>query len=945
MPSVQPTILIGIGYRAQRTVRNYVHRVQTEWGDIPTILPIIVEFSSQTSAPQPRTDGIQVMTLFPPEFGENEWPAWLPTELIDLPPGQREHTRAWMRAALLQKVDDLHEFLVERIPGLSSLETLEKVKTMGLSLTGNQVDIYVIADLNDHLGGGAFLDVNYLIAYVCQQLSLTPWTTGLLYLPSAMSPAPAEEAIAYAALKELEHYASGHRYVDELMPDPMSDRQHKPFEAGCYLLDTVNELGYTLQDESQQVASVSEWLYAMTFLNMAAPLRQRREKRYQTATLRAKSRIYESFGLAIRYMPQKPLIDWTAAQLGKDIVDRLIHAPPRADVKNRTQAFMDRVALSVDALRGRLGCANGLDGVPNLLGCIEKSLQTLRHTNLGQIELSTRQVLNAIRETHLPALQSHIGRTVPQFRAEIRRAVNTEIVTALEDMPVQGIATAHCFLDLLRDQVSEQQKQVEERYKRHRTELRRWLATVSGAHYALRSVKMGIPPWPIVLLGIVATLLLPLAYEFQLITRIIRPLSETRGLLSLGILIAGTLAVLGFIALRLIRQRRIIAEQHVRMVRERLDIESAPLIDRAMRDIYEATQEAIAQAKADVDNLIAGLRITATYLENAQTQGARTLEQLTSPGLFRSLISLDQAKTFYRRATPALDSQIAEWAQQVGPPTSWRGKCAQSAQPFAPWLEEQLLRFGRRYMEWHVQEVDVSDLISETEFRQTLERMFDNAQPLWNDDPRLLRRAKTQRLTFVGISGDRWPFPTLGQARPAPILVDTEDPYCLIVLNIHRGLPLFALRRLREYRTHYAQMLLHSRLPPHTTRELALANDLFPVCPRDQLSTASLFAAGLALGIIGRDPDGRYLAPQDRAHTIRLSETKVRAAALLGMDGMACREIVRQLDFLVTSKSAEALRSVLEEYVATTPDIEDWQVRGILEFERSHGLTNVGATL
>jgi hypothetical protein len=60
---------------------------------------------------------------------------------------------------------------------------------------------------------------------------------------------------------------------------------------------------------------------------------------------------------------------------------------------------------------------------------------------------------------------------------------------------------------------------------------------------------------------------------------------------------------------------------------------------------------------------------------------------------------------------------------------------------------------------------------------------------------------------------------------------------------------------------------------------------------------------------------------------------------------MACREIVRQLDLLVTSKSAEALRSVLEEYVATTPDIEDWQVRGILEFERSYGLTNGWATL
>jgi hypothetical protein len=151
-------------------------------------------------------------------------------------------------------------------------------------------------------------------------------------------------------------------------------------------------------------------------------------------------------------------------------------------------------------------------------------------------------------------------------------------------------------------------------------------------------------------------------------------------------------------------------------------------------------------------------------------------------------------------------------------------------------------------------------------------------------------------------------------------------------------MPLFALRRLREYRTHYAAMLQHSKLPIHITHELALAKDLLTTQPRKQLAPATLFATGLALSLVGQDPDGRYIAPRARDASVRLSVNKVRAVALLGMYGTACKELQTRLDALISSKGLAAIHSILDEYTAVVPDLEDWEVKRILDFCRTYRL-------
>jgi hypothetical protein len=591
------------------------------------------------------------------------------------------------------------------------------------------------------------------------------------------------------------------------------------------------------------------------------------------------------------------------------------------------------LGLSTDVLAEQLKHQN--------LPEIETALTPLRHTSLEQIELRTREVLQTIRERHLPALQYNIEQNLAQTLDEVRKTLDTTIQATLEDVPLGGISTVRALLKALAETVSEEQQKVKEQRQQQRVDLKRSLVTVSNAHYALRSVILSIPPWPVTLLSVVATLILPLLYAIQL-AKIIRPLSETGMLFALAIFASGVLATLAFVGLRLFRQKNIICTQHIEMIHERFGIESASPINRAMNSIYESTQKAIEQAQTNIDALVTDMQVVSAQLEAKQAKHTEALLRRAAPGPIRSIVNLDRAEAFYQqivseqavsrrqRLVPALDQLASDFVTEMGLVQEWHQECRQSEQPLPIWFAERLISFGRDYVAQHTDKMTVANLLFESpESDQAIRDMLGSAQPLWNYDPQVLRQAKTQRISLVG--GLKRFFPQIS-------FLDTRDPYSLIVLNVHRGLPLFALRRLGEYRNHYAAMLQHSKLPIHVTHELALANDLLTTRPREQLAPAALFAVGLAFNLLWRDPDGRYIAPRNQGTSIRLSVNKTRAAALLGMDRMACKELQRRLDALVSSKDPAAIHSVLDEYTAVVPDLEDWEVKGIFGFCRAYDL-------
>jgi hypothetical protein len=941
MLKIHPVILIGIGPQSEQTVKSYMRCVRIRQGNVPAILPVILAFSPVGSPFRRASEGVQCLTLASPTFErQGEWPEWLPAELEDMSRNERERTRAWMRSAMLQQADELQEFLLESIPSLSSFAAVEEMNKMGLSLAGDsEIGVYVIADLNDHLGSGAFVDVAYLTYYVCRQLGLQPATTGLFYLPSATSPAPAEEAIAYAAFKELEYYFSTRNYDGASVPDWATTEELVPFNDGCYLLDNINELGYTLEDHAQQTSAVGEWLYAMTLLDMQTSIREHRKRRYYAATLRGKSRAYESFGMAIRYIPQVPLSDWMTARLGEDIIARILRAPVDGNPEKNARAFIARMGLGTDALGGRL--RQQAETRP-----IESALEPIERAGFSQIESQARQVLQTIREQHLPTLDRSLAEVGEQAQQELRQAVHEETRAILHDATLDGMPSAQRFLEVLAEHISEQQEEIEELSRKHRVELKQSLATISKTHYTLRSVAMSIPPWPVSALSVVFLVVLPFIYEMRLIGRVIRPADPSWGLAALIILLAGILGVAGFVTHRLWRQKRLVTGQHTRMISERFELESKPLVSRAIKTVYSAAQEAIEEAQQELESLVSQLQKVASRFDRQAKQCAHELIELSTPGPFRSVVSPEQAEQFLAHDIPDGDQFVRAVTEQIGTMADWQAQCASAEQSLSTWLWDKLTQVGSQYLHQHLREISVLDMLNydatQPNVYQDLQQMFESARPLWNYDPKVLRRAKTQRMTLLGVDteGPAWikMVGPLSKAHPEVIPINTADPFTMVVLRVHRGLPLFALRRIGEYRAHYAEMLWHSKLPVHTMREFALTDDLIPVRRRTRLPTVELFAVGLALGSISRDSGGRYVAPCARGEAIRLSSDKERSVGLMSMNANACREVQRQLDALIAGKGRQAIRTIFDEYMTVMPGLEDWEVKSILRFARVYQL-------
>ncbi|MBN1640905.1 MAG: hypothetical protein JXA09_06695 [Anaerolineae bacterium] len=933
MPDLHPALIIGIGPQAGQIVAHYAHILGARKGPVPAVLAATVELGRPT--PGRDAAGIQVLSVPAPAFGPAEaWPTWLPTELARMPVAERMQTRAWMRAALVQAADEIEEFLLERIPHLTSFAAIEEMRAAGMALAGDsEIRVYVIADLGDPLGSSAFIDVAYLAHHVCRQLGLQPAVSGVLSLPPATSPAPAEEAIAYAALKELDHYVERRAYDREWVPDWAPDEELGPFEDGCYLFDAVNELGYTLEDPAQQVILIAEWLYAMTILGIHEAVRARRRRRYATSTLRRRVRPYEGTGIAVRYVPRTALLDWLTARWGGAVAQRMLGERSARDGAARAAAFAARVGLGLDDLRATLRQRAGE-------GQVEGELEDLQRAPLHQIELRAREALQHIRARHLPALDARLAQASQALGGELQHAIEGEIA-ATEEGGLDGIVQEReQFLDGVAHRLANVQREVEALSRRHGQALRAALSTVGEAHYALRAVLMSVPPWPISVVSAIGLLLLPLVYVARLVDVVLQPIGHGWSTAVQVVLILGVLGIVAYLGYQLWRRQRGVCAQYREMVQQRYELEGNPLYYAAIGAACASAQEYVDRTRQELSALASALRTVTAQMDRQAADAAERLEALAAPGPFSSAVGRPEAVVVWSRVEGDLERSLQALHAETGSLDTWQERADDAVQPLSSWLCEHLARRGPAHLAPYAAQFGVLDLMAVRAGDaqdDAFQRLIESAQPLWNIDPRTLRRGKTERIVVVGAApgtAREELSRRLGRDARGRAWVDTRDPNSVVVVRVHRGLPLFALRRIAEYRAHYAEMLWQGKRPLHSTCAMRLQEDLFPAYRGVRYPAAILFATGLALGHIRRDPSGRYLAPRPQGGTIALSRQKDRSVALMSMDGATCGEVQRQLDAVLATKGASAVRTILDEYVTVMPDLKDWEVRAILAFQR-----------
>jgi hypothetical protein len=298
------------------------------------------------------------------------------------------------------------------------------------------------------------------------------------------------------------------------------------------------------------------------------------------------------------------------------------------------------------------------------------------------------------------------------------------------------------------------------------------------------------------------------------------------------------------------------------------------------------------------------------------------------------------AEAFYARAVPNLERTTNSLVQQAGPLSDWLVRSTELGERFGEWLDEQIASLCGLHLDKSVRRFTIAEALThrQANLEALVQSLIESARPLWNYDPRFLRRAVTQRLTFVGVDTDSPAWADverlLAEACPDAIVHNTDDSSTLTVLNIHLGVPLFALRRIGQYRSHYAEMLWRGKLPIHATGKLILASDLVPI-RRLKTHASTLFAVGLALGLVERERGGRYLAPRANNKSIRLSTQKERSAALMGMDAATCREVERRIERLLEQQGAQAIRARLDEYTTSASELADWELTRILGFSQS----------
>jgi Tubulin like len=115
--------------------------------------------------------------------------------------------------------------------------------------TANRFNVYIICSIAGGTGSGMFLDTAFLIKDIFAGQPLT--SVGFLVLPQLFgSEVPRIFANSYAALKELEHYNYGN-YFEVEWPDRIVRRIAPPAFNYCYLIDSMNATGKTVDNSSK----------------------------------------------------------------------------------------------------------------------------------------------------------------------------------------------------------------------------------------------------------------------------------------------------------------------------------------------------------------------------------------------------------------------------------------------------------------------------------------------------------------------------------------------------------------------------------------------------------------------------------------------------------------------------------------------------------------------
>ncbi len=954
MVKLQQTYIVGLGRLGSEALEHFKRRAEAAYGELPAIKLLAIdvpavkpasELDPTPAAPRDSVLGPTECVSLPLDLdvtdAQHALP-WLQQDVIERGAAWT-HTRAAARAAWHLNLPALYPFLTAHLNEMGSVSARDIMAAKGFEISTDRTEgaFVLIGDISDLVGSALLLDVAYVFHHLFHATGLQIASTALLFLPSLTRSDPIAEARAYATLKEINAHMGAHlrgqqsyrcTYGPATNPFLIVESDAPAFNRGCYLIDTRNEKTLSLQDEHEAARLIGEWVLHTLLTPLKARIDDFAAAQGAIPWVQGQLAVYNSLGFAAYTLPVNNLTTWSTCRLGEAILSEQLLKPELfASVSDRLNTLMSVTHLRPDELMSDV-LRHDRDGKPiRLQNDLIARLKTLPR---DQIAASVQAAINTINKATLPSLRKQIEANARQVAQDVEEAIDQEVTTILRTRPVGGVSLATQLVGHVRDEAGRFLQSLARREAALLARNQQQISFLARQGPLLKNAIASIPSAPVTAIGVVAGFLAPLVLASIWVWQVLQFGSPG---LRLGV-IAGAWLIAFAGALGALWQATFgverIRDQYVTYLQTRFETELSLMLAQAARTLYADVMSAAERRLSQLERFGGMLHSLArAYRQRAQQT---SLTGAIDFSLQRSVLTEASVDALYRRYAGQNASEAHAYAlvEKAGPLDRW-----------LEWRNEEvdlsILEYGASVFA-PMGELRVQALAREqTDLERTVRELNERAAPLCTFNVYHAGQAPVSSVqTFVGLeSSDQSEVRELFErVNPAAIFESTGDRFTITVTSVRRGMPLFGLLRLSDFRRNYFDALRRHIEPLHLDDEMALTPDLNAMSSAGlghaQTDPGSVFALGLAFGLItryGSGPDGIYTAHDGEGNEIaQLASERLESAVLLGADDKVLARLDGLIQQRLASKSAGELVRELTSYVQRA-DIGAWERRRINE--------------
>jgi hypothetical protein len=876
MHNLPQTLVIGLGPLGRLALEQFKRRVVQVYGELPAVKLLALDMPglrppAQTPpAPSPLSQATEIIDLPVIEPGadvarmRSTYP-WLPESLGSY--GQAwSQARAAVRLSFHQQIQDIDDFLSYNLHQLGNFDVRDKMRELGFDIASeqNETSLVVLASLGDPVGSALLFDITYLVHKLLGGRGMRLSSTALLYMPAIAQVDQAEQARAYATLKELDHYMTKKVYRCQYLSQ-LVEVDAAPFNHGCFLIDTSNEKGLNLRNPEEGAVLSGEWL----FRTWLTPLKGSIDALVDTSTIvhfddRDYAAGYASLGYSAYVLPVEQLIEWSARRLsGELIVEHLLQTESFTKVNDQLTTFANEHHLRPDSMM-RDELRLGPDGKPMQLP--NSHLARLNQAAFNQITSTAQATIQSIGLEMLPKNRKSIDQNANRVLQNLEEAIAHSVAGILHTWASGGLSLANQFTRRLGDDADHFARALLRREAAYQARNQQLVNHLNQLGPALKSAVASVPSIWLIGLTVLAGLLAPLALTTLWTWQ---GLGGSMPFLAIGIILLVwvlTLAGVIFTIERTLNAIDTVRNQYVVALKDRFDAEMNLALVQAANSLYPDITNA---ANAELGRLD---RFSVT-LHQLSRRLRGMLDNTT--GLFgeidfasqKSVLNQPMVDDLYQQALggSSLEAHLAALVAQVGDLAQWRSLSESD-------IEERLLTYGRSVFAGlrtlHVEELLAKLAPNQSQAQNIVHELEQKAAPLWTYNAASLGPlSNTLRMqTGVGLESEAnsaWR-PYFEQVISGTQFKSTNDRHAVVATSVRCGMPLFGLLRLSEFRRQYLDNLRTHKQLLHLEDELALANDLLPVekFPSGvaELPVVQAFTIGVAYGLLAPNGNGLWAA-------------------------------------------------------------------------------------